>query len=62
MMSGKGGGKPGRYQGKCQKLENRGAVEHLLRETVKHEECAHLCKTIEIITAHYVILNSFCYY
>lgn len=35
MLSGKGGGKGGKFQGKCQKLENRGAVEQLLRETVE---------------------------
>ena len=32
IMNGKGGGKGGKFQGKCQKLENRGTVEQLLRE------------------------------
>ena len=35
ILSGKGGGKGGKFQGKCQKLENRGAVEQLLRETME---------------------------
>ena len=34
MLNGKGGGKGGRYQGKCSNIERRSEVEILLKENM----------------------------